>query len=307
MDEFPLIVDIKRHSLEDGPGIRSVVFFKGCPLRCIFCHNPEAQEPGPEILFSPQACISCRACAEVCPTKAVTLGRAERIDRKRCCRCGRCVQACPGSGLRQVGISYPVAELAELLLRDRAFYRHSQGGITLSGGECALYPDYVEALLKRLRPVGVHVVLETSGFFPYETFCRQILPFVDMIYYDLKIADAEAHMRYTGQPNRRILENFRRLVRENRVEVLPRIPLVPGVTATPENLTAIATFLREEGIRDAALLPYNPLGMEKFQTLGRPKPPMPEHFMPSEEEKAIGQRFYSLFQGNVSLVPQAIR
>lgn len=296
MDDFPLIVEIKRHSLEDGPGIRSVVFFKGCPLRCLFCHNPEAQEPGLEILFSPTECISCGACAEACPMGAASLGLTERIDRERCRRCGRCVQACPGRGLRQVGTFYPVEELAELLLRDRAFYRHSGGGITLSGGECSLYPGYVEPLLRLLKPAGVHVVLETSGFFSYETFRRRVLPLVDLIYYDLKIADPEAHARYTGRSNRRILENFRRLVQEGRVEVLPRIPLVPGVTATPENLAAIAALLRQEGIREAALLPYNPLGMEKLQTLGRPRPPLSEHFMPPEEEKAIGQLFHSLMR-----------
>lgn len=296
MDDFPLIVEIKRHSLEDGPGIRSVVFFKGCPLRCLFCHNPEAQEPGPEILFSPGECISCGACAGVCPTGAASLGLPERIDRKRCRRCGECVRACPGRGLRQVGTFYGIEELAELLLRDRAFYRHSGGGITLSGGECSLYPGYVEALLRLLKSAGVHVALETSGFFSYETFCRRVLPQVDLIYYDLKLADPGAHLRYTGQSNRRILENFRRLIREERVEVLPRIPLVPGVTATPGNLAAIAAFLRQEGVREAVLLPYNPLGMEKLGALGRPRPPLPEHFMPPEEERTIGQRFHSLMR-----------
>lgn len=297
MDGLPLIVDIKRHSLEDGPGIRSVVFFKGCPLRCLFCHNPEAQEPGPEILFSPAACIFCGACAKACPTRAASLDLPRRIDRGRCRRCGRCARACPGRGLRQVGTPYRVEELAELLLRDRAFYKHSGGGVTLSGGECTLYPDYVEALLRLLRAAGVHIVLETSGFFPYETFRRRILPHADRIYYDLKIADPEVHARYTGRPNRRVLENFRRLVREGRAEVLPRIPLVPQVTATRENLAAIATLLRGEGIHDATLLPYNPLGMGKLEAMGRSRPPFPERLMPPEEEKAIGQLFYSLVRG----------
>ena len=296
MKNLPLIVDIKRHSLEDGPGIRSVVFFKGCPLRCSFCHNPETQEYGPEIAFYPRECIMCGACAEVCPTKAINLESPDRIDRDRCNLCGECVQACPGKGLRQVGTSYRIEELAELLLRDRAFYKHSRGGITLSGGECTLFPDYLDALLRYLRPLGIHVVLETSGFFPYETFRKRILPHVDMIYYDLKFADPETHKRYTGQPNQRILENFRRLVRENGVKILPRIPLIPEVTATHKNLTEIAQFLKEERIDDAMLLPYNPMGFGKLRTLGKPGTHLPEHFMSPEKEKAIGEMFYSLIK-----------
>ncbi|MCK5544785.1 MAG: glycyl-radical enzyme activating protein [Desulfobulbaceae bacterium] len=290
-DGLPLIVDVKRHSLEDGPGIRSVVFFKGCPLRCVFCHNPEAQEKVQEIAFTEKECIFCGECVEVCPLKAINLESLEIIDRERCNSCGMCVDACPGKGLRRVGTYYEVEELAELLLRDRAFYKHSHGGITLSGGECTLYPEYVEALLKFLKPLGIHVVVETCGFFSYKTFSRKILPYVDLVYYDLKFADPAVHKKYTGRSNRRILENFQSLIREERVKVIPRIPLVPEITATKENLTAIASFLKTEGIKDAVLLPYNPMGLGKYGIIGNPRPPLPEHFMSQEEEKALEKMF----------------
>ena len=294
MNEIPLIVDVKRYSLEDGPGIRSVVFFKGCPLRCVFCHNPETQAPGPEIVFSTEECILCGACARICPNNAISLESEGRIDRTKCDNCGKCVQVCPGKGLRLAGASYQVEELLELLLRDRAFYRHSQGGVTLSGGECTLYPDYLEALLKHLKPFKIHVVLETSGFFSYEIFKQKVLPYLDMIYYDLKIADPKAHKHFTGHSNKKIIENLSRLVQETGVKVIPRVPLIPSITATRENLEGIARILKKMGLSNAVLLPYNPMGISKYKMIGRPEPLIPERFMSREEEKELKRLFYQM-------------
>ncbi len=203
---------------------------------------------------------------------------------------------CPGKGLRLIGSYYPVKALIEILLRDLPFYRHSGGGVTLSGGECTLYPDYLEALLKRLKARGIHVTLETSGYFDYRAFREKILPHLDLVYYDIKIADPRAHKRYVGKSNRKILANLRLLLREKGVEVHPRVPLVPGITATGENLSGIIDILYELGASDVSLLPYNPMGLEMAVSLGRPKPPLPEGFMKPDEEREIVGLFRKLLQ-----------
>ncbi|OHB89161.1 MAG: hypothetical protein A3D89_05935 [Planctomycetes bacterium RIFCSPHIGHO2_02_FULL_52_58] len=296
MSSFPLIVDVKRHSLEDGPGIRSVVFFKGCPLRCVFCHNYEAQSSEVEIAFSAKDCIKCGRCKEVCPQGAIDLELPGRIHRERCIRCGKCASVCPGRGLRLIGSYYSVESLTEILLRDLPFYRHSGGGVTLSGGECTIYPDYLETLLKSLKASGIHVVLETSGYFDYDVFKQKMLPYIDLIYYDIKIANMEAHRRYIGKPNQKILENFRRLLREKGVKVHPRTPLVPGITATKENLSAIVDFLCDAGADNVSLLPYNPMGIEMAVNLGRPRPPLPMGFMKPDEEREVYDMFKTIIE-----------
>lgn len=296
MSNHPLIVDIKRHSFEDGPGIRSVVFFKGCPLRCVFCHSPETQDPEVEIAFFPGECIGCGSCADACPEGAIDLEFPGRIHRERCIRCGNCASVCPGKGLRLIGAYYPVEALVEILLRDFPFYRHSGGGVTLSGGECTLYPDYLETLLKHLKAKGVHLALETSGYFDYQIFREKILPYIDLIYYDIKIADPQSHRRYLGKPNQRILNNFRHLLQEKELEVHPRVPLVPGITATRENLSAIVAFLCEAEAQDVTLLPYNPMGIEMAVSLGRPRPRLPDGFMSPDEEREAYVMFKTLIE-----------
>ena len=293
---FPLIIDIKRNSLEDGPGIRSVVFFKGCSLRCVFCHNPETQEAGAEIAFSPKDCIRCGSCKEVCPTGAIELESPEHIIRDKCNRCGECANVCPGNGLRTVGVYYEIEELVQILLQDISFYRHSNGGVTLSGGECTMYPDYLEALLKQLKANNIHTALETAGYFEYEVFSKKVLPYIDLIYYDFKIADADSHAELIGQANGRIINNLQRLLKEKRVEVHPRIPLVPGITATYENLSSIVRLLYKMGAERVSLLPYNPMGMEMYAKLGRQRPHLSESFMKPEEEKEVYDMFRAIFE-----------
>lgn len=294
MHKSPLIVDIKRHSLEDGPGIRAVVFFKGCPLRCVFCHSPETQDCEREVAFYPSRCIRCGQCAGACPQGAIELDFAGRIHRERCLRCGDCAAVCPGGGLKLLGSAYAVEHLAEILLRDRAFFRHSGGGVTLSGGECTLYPEYLAPLLHLLKKEGVHIALETSGYFDYPVFRRQLLPYLDLIYFDFKIGDPQRHRRYCGKSNRRIYRNLKALLREGAAEVHPRVPLVPDITATAENLAGIVDLLFQAGARDITLLPYNPLGLGMAINLGRPKPPLLERFMTAGEERMIKEMFLKI-------------
>jgi pyruvate formate lyase activating enzyme len=292
----PLIVDIRRESLEDGPGMRSVVFFKGCPLRCAFCHNPEAQSPEPEISFSPRACIRCGKCAEVCPHGAADIDFDSRIHRDKCDGCAKCAEACPNRGLRLVGTYHDPESLAKVMLQDISFYEVSGGGVTLSGGEPTLYPDYVETLLKILKARNIHIVLQTSGYFDFAEFERKILPYISLVYFDFKFADSELHREYTGEPNGKILENFRRLLSGKEVGVQPRIPVIPGVTATKENLASIVDFLCDAGAESVSLLPYNPMGMEMYPSLGKPKPPLPDRFLKPEEEKELTALFESILR-----------
>lgn len=293
----PLIVDIKRSSLEDGPGIRSVVFFKGCPLRCTFCQNPEAQAANVEMAYWPVKCIGCGQCVEACPSGAATLEGPERIIRERCTCCGACSEACPTGALRRIGTPYCPEALVEVLLRDLSYYRHSGGGVTLSGGEATLYADYVERLLRLLKAEGVHLLLETSGYFRYETFREKLLPYLDAVYFDVKFADPETHRRHTGKPNRRILDNLRRLLREPSVEVQPRVPLIPGMTATRENLAGIAALLRDAGASSLHLLPYNPMGLDMFAALGRSTPALPPGFLGPDELRDLHELFAGILAG----------
>jgi pyruvate formate lyase activating enzyme len=282
----PLIAHIKRHSLEDGPGIRSVVFFKGCPLRCDFCHNPEMQRPEVEIAFRPERCIGCGNCVAACPRQAASLEHPERIDRAVCDACGACATACPSSALTLIGRHYEIGALVEELRRDEPYYRASGGGVTLSGGECTLFPDYVEALARALAQAEIPLAIETAGTFAADWFVGELLPLVGLVYFDLKLADADAHRRHCGQDNRRILANLQRLVAAALERVQVRVPLVPGVTATAENLRALGRALRALGIPGATLLPYNPLGRDMAARLGRAASASPAPFMSATEIEA---------------------
>jgi pyruvate formate lyase activating enzyme len=290
----PLIVDVKRHSLEDGPGIRSVVFFKGCPLHCVFCQNPEAQNPYMEIAFRADRCVKCGACASACAAEAVDLVAPGRIDRQRCDVCGKCTRACPSNALALIGRSYEVDELVDLLMRDEPFYRRSGGGVTFSGGECTMFPDYLGAVARALKGRGIHTAVETCGEFPGAMFVDRLLPFFDLIYFDLKFADPARHLAHTGRDNRRILDNLALLACKAPERVRARIPLIPGITASAENLSGLVTCLRDRGVRRATLLPYNPLGRRMAVHLGRSEPPTPDRFMTREEEASAIAMFEAM-------------
>ncbi|NLH47270.1 MAG: glycyl-radical enzyme activating protein [Myxococcales bacterium] len=266
----PLILDVKHNSLDDGPGIRSTVFFKGCPLDCAWCHNPESKSPEAELAVDPAACVNCGACAAACPHGAIRPGA---VDRDRCRRDFRCAAVCPTEALRRLGRYRPPAEILAELKRYLPFFRNSGGGLTLSGGEPTLYPDYAAKLLRGAKQLGIRTLLETGGLFDFTRFQENLLPWLDAIYFDLKLMDDGQHREFCGAPNGRILDNFRRLAvvaRTGFFRLLPRVPLVPGLTDTDENLAAIARFLDDCGVRRVDLLPYNPTWTRKAVLIDRP-------------------------------------
>lgn len=269
-----LIFEIKGNSLDDGPGIRTVVFFKGCPLSCLWCHNPESKKSLPEISFDPEKCVGCDSCLAVCPRRALDRTNPMLVDRTRCTVCMECTQVCPGTALSPVGRYLSIAEVMAEIEKDLPFYHTSGGGVTLSGGEPTLFMGFASQLLRMIKERGIHTLLETCGFFDYSRFMELLYPHLDAIYYDIKLFDPGEHRRFCGVSSETILENFAKLsaacARDNR-EILPRIPLVPGITATRENLGSIARFLKGLNVQKVALLPYNPLWLSKLTMLGQPR------------------------------------
>lgn len=288
----PLIFDIKRHALEDGPGIRTTVFFKGCNLRCIWCQNPESIDPSYEIGFYSGDCIECGDCIKVCKTGAIQIDNPLKIDRGKCDRCGDCLEVCPGMGLRKIGHFYPIEELIPILLRDKVFYEVSGGGVTLSGGEPTFHMGYISSLLQELKMWGIHTAIQTNGFFEWSEFEAKVLNWADLIMFDVKLADSKGHLKYTGQENHLILKNLARLLEERPKDVIPRIPLIPGITATTQNLQAISELLQGLGVTKCSLLPYNPTGLSKAENIGKAVAPiLSRHIMTPEEVKSCKQIF----------------
>ena len=267
----PLILEVKGNALDDGPGIRSVVFFKGCPLSCTWCHNPESKRIGLEIGFEAKTCAGCDTCINLCPEQALSRDNPFFIDRDRCTLCFECVDACPSGSLTQIGAPMTTDEIIARVIRDKPFYDTSGGGVTLSGGEPTLFMEFAGEVLKALKAEGIHTLIETCGLFDLERFMDILYPWLDLIYYDIKLIDKNSHTRYCGVSNEIILNNFKTLcarAQNGGVSILPRTPLIPGITDTPENIRAIAEFLTSSGITEARLLPYHPLWQEKNCKIG---------------------------------------
>jgi pyruvate formate lyase activating enzyme len=294
----PLILEVKGNSLDDGPGIRSVVFFKGCPLSCAWCHNPESKRASVEISFDAGLCVDCGNCRKVCPKEALSHANRFYIDRNKCDLCFRCIDACPSGALDRVGKDMTVGDILKKILPDRPFFETSGGGVTLSGGEPTLFMDFTAGLLKSLKEHGIHTLLETCGQFDLDRFMETLYPGLDAIYFDIKIMDSAAHKKYCGIPNERILENFARLLEISKKDakvLLPRIPLIPGMTDTEANIAAIAAFLKGLHVSEAMLLSYNPLWHEKSDKVGAEDPYKKNREMTSFADKNILERCRGIF------------
>ena len=266
-----LYFDIKRNTLDDGPGIRSVVFFKGCPLSCTWCQNPESINTGYELSFDAEKCIGCKDCGDACPEQAIDFSSPDKIIRDKCTQCFKCVEVCPSGALERCGNDIDMDRLVDKVLEDEAFFEASGGGVTVSGGEALMQMESVGELFARLKEKDVHTLIQTAGLFNYKTFESLVLPYTDTIYYDLKLIDSDAHKQYCGVPNRSIIENFKKvqaLALESVIEVLPRVPLVPFITDTDENLNGIADLMHENGVTKMQILPYNPIWLDKLPRFG---------------------------------------
>ena len=296
MESRAYIFDIKRDCSEDGPGIRTTVFFKGCPLSCSWCQNPEGKTDDTRLSFREEACKpeQCGvACVSVCEAHCLSYVDKLRVAHDQCTRCDKCFAVCPTRALEPVGYWIELEDLLYRVSVDRPFYDSTGGGVTLSGGEATDQMDFCAQFLQALKKQNIHTALETSGFFNYRRFVQLMLPHLDLIYFDLKLIDDSESRKYTGQSNRLILRNFERLVTEAEIPVIPRIPLIPGITDSQDNLSGIAHYLRDQGVISATLIPYNPLWTDKMQRLGLKTSYQHRSYMTSEEQAASVHNFYS--------------
>jgi pyruvate formate lyase activating enzyme len=267
-----MVYNIQRMSTEDGPGLRTTVFLKGCPLRCLWCSNPESQSFSPQLMVFEHLCTGCGRCAEVCPSGAVVTRNGQTFNRDMdlCINCGACEPECPAKARVMSGSLMSVAEVMDVVRKDNLFYHNSGGGVTFGGGEPALGGEFLLDLLRASRDDGLHVCVDTCGFCPEESF-KEIIPLTDLFLFDCKHMDPDEHVRLTAKDNVLILANLRAAL-DSRVEVRIRMPLIPGMNDSEANIAATAAFLKDYGRQDIDVMPCHAFGRNKYAALNLPLP-----------------------------------
>lgn len=256
-----IVFNIQKYSIHDGPGIRTTVFLKGCPLRCLWCHNPESQSFRPELVFYEKRCIGCGECLKQCKQNAIE-------EKQNCINCGSCAEVCFANAREIAGKRMTVNEVMLEIEKDRIFYESSGGGVTFSGGEPLSQPDFLEELLKRCKKDGFHTVVDTCGFIETENIIK-LSPFIDLFLYDLKTMDASKHTAYTGVSNKIILDNLK-VISDLGKRIFIRMPIIPGMNDEDKDLEAEADFIKGlHGVEQINLLPYHHIGKEKYKRLNK--------------------------------------
>lgn len=263
-----LIFNIQKFSIHDGPGIRTTVFFKGCPLRCKWCANPESQETSIQLLWDTKKCIRCQTCVQICPEHAIYLEDSNIfIDSKKCKGCLSCVSNCLQDALSNEGEFQNIDHIVETVLQDKDFYEESGGGVTISGGEGMAQPEFLKELVLALKEHDLHVAIETTGYIKPERF-HQLAILFDLLLFDVKHYDSQKHQEGTGVPNEIILENLRWAISQG-IEVLPRIPVIPHFNDSLEDAQGLAQALIQVGAQKVQLLPFHQFGQRKYEMMHR--------------------------------------
>jgi pyruvate formate lyase activating enzyme len=290
----PFIFDIKRYAINDGPGIRIVIFLKGCNLNCAWCHNPESISTETERMYAPSKCIKCGTCVIACPEKAITLTADGIITNADLCNMtGRCAEVCPTKAIEMSGKHISVTEIMNEIEKERVFFDQSGGGVSFSGGEPLLQSQVLIELLDECGARGIHRAVDTAGLANTEIIL-EVAKRTDLFLYDLKMMDSEKHRKWTGVPNEKILENLK-LLAESGTKIIIRIPLIGGVNDDAENIEATARFVAELSgeKKEVNLLPYHKIAQTKYQKLGRPE----EFLLLEEPTKEAQLHAIAIFQG----------
>ena len=249
------IFDIQRGSYVDGPGIRTTVFFKGCNLKCKWCHNPEGISKGIQKLFYKDKCVGCGKCARICP-----------YNQKDCTLCGKCVLYCPSYALEICGAEYTISELFEIIIKDKSYYESSNGGVTFSGGECMLQIDFLTEILKICKKANINTAVDTAGNVPYEYF-EKIIPYTDTFLYDIKCISEDLHEKFTGVSNATIISNLKKLSKSFKGKIVVRIPLIGGFNDEDSEIFKIKDFMLQINVSNVEVLPYHKMGLHKYESL----------------------------------------